>query len=145
MVFEKLFRRRHAAPPGPPPAQGDKLDLSTPIVIELARETMAFLQDNAPGWTAGYMRVMRQPDQTSTNGSWAAGSRVEIISAMKHDVYRRIEALGERLMAAMGRQRGVFLLVVQSDFSYEIKFEWDDLDRWIITKLDGATGLPAGL
>ena len=39
----------------------------------------------------------------------------------------------------------VCLLVVSSDFDYEIKFEQHDKNKWRITKLDGKSGIPEGL
>ena len=144
-MFDKLFLRRKTPPPSPPPSPDDKLDRSAPIVIELARHTLTWLQDKAPGWSAGFVRVRQEPGMTNARASYAVESRVELISAVGDPFVSGAGAIGERLVAAMGKEHGVVLLVVKSDFSYEIKFEWDDLDRWMITKLNGATGLPAGL
>lgn len=35
--------------------------------------------------------------------------------------------------------------MVDSSFEYEIKFEYEDMNRWRISKFDGGTGIPAGL
>ncbi|MEC4594383.1 MULTISPECIES: hypothetical protein [Nitrospirillum] len=51
---------------------------------------------------------------------------------------------GAALLRALGKETGVFLLTVDTGAQYDIRFDWDDLDRWRITKLDGGTGLPAG-
>ena len=91
------------------------------------------------------MRVDCEPGRHGARGSWATGSRVDLIQALRNDFLSRASGIGERLIAAMDKERGVALVIVQSDFSYEIKFEWDDMNRWMITKLNGATGVPAGL
>lgn len=38
----------------------------------------------------------------------------------------------------------MLLLIVKDNFSYEIKYEFEDLEKWRITKLGGATGIPEG-
>ena len=41
---------------------------------------------------------------------------------------------------------GVFLLVAEAgSYNYEIKYEFKNMKRWVITKLDGGTGIPEGL
>ncbi|QND84421.1 Uncharacterized protein ChrSV_2194 [Chromobacterium vaccinii] len=50
--------------------------------------------------------------------------------------------LGATLFKELGKSQGVFLLTIDAEFNYDINFEWKDLHRWEITKLDGGTGLP---
>ena len=50
-----------------------------------------------------------------------------------------------RLQAQIKKERGVFLVAANSDFDYEIKFEYQDMNRWQINKLDGRTGIPEGI
>ena len=126
-------------------APGDHHDRSTPIVIELARHALSWLQQKAPGWRAGYLRLRHEEGATDARASYATESQVELVSAVGDPFLRTAGAIGARLVAALGKERGVVLLVVKHDFSYEIRFDWDDPDRWMITKLGGATGLPAGL
>jgi hypothetical protein len=39
----------------------------------------------------------------------------------------------------------LFLLVVDNNYDYEMKCEYDDLSKWAITRMDVGTGVPAGL
>ena len=60
--------------------------------------------------------------------------------------HRRFKEHGVRLrelLAIDNRRFLVFLLTVDSDFEYDIAFEYDNPDRWQITKLDGGAGVPA--
>ncbi|GAB7126174.1 hypothetical protein JCM19000A_06810 [Silvimonas sp. JCM 19000] len=59
--------------------------------------------------------------------------------------FHPIAKKGQDLLAAPGKAEGVFLLVIDSNFDYEIKFEYEDLDRWKISKLGGGTGVPVGI
>ena len=125
--------------------QDDQHDRSTPIVIELARHAMTWLQAKAPGWKAGYVRVHQEPGSTNARASYATQDDVHLISAVGDPFVRAAGEIGARLIAAMDKERGIALLIVTSDFNYEVKFEWNDLERWMITKMNGASGRPAGL
>jgi len=46
---------------------------------------------------------------------------------------------------SLGQDTGVFVLTVRANCDFNIQYEWDDLTRWKITKLEGGTGLPEGL
>jgi len=48
----------------------------------------------------------------------------------------------ESILQVQGR---LFLLVTAPDFSYQIRFEFEDLNRWRISKLHGGTGVPEGI
>lgn len=45
------------------------------------------------------------------------------------------------LLHTFGETQGVALLTVDAAFDYKIDFDWNDLDRWKITKVDGASGI----
>jgi hypothetical protein len=49
------------------------------------------------------------------------------------------------VLVALGKDRGLFLLVADSSFNYEIKFEYQDLQKWRISKIAGGTGVPEGI
>ena len=53
--------------------------------------------------------------------------------------------LGQDLLAALGKTDGVFLLVTDFNFDYEIKFEYQNMNRWRIGKFAGGTGVPEGV
>ncbi|WP_197664926.1 hypothetical protein [Acinetobacter venetianus] len=52
---------------------------------------------------------------------------------------------GQELLAAFDKTKGIFLLVIDSNFDYEINFEYHDINRWKISKLAGGTGVPEGI
>jgi hypothetical protein len=69
-----------------------------------------------------------------------------LISAIKYGVfYDSMNAKGATLFSLMEKAKGVFVLVADSDSNYDMKFEWKDLHRWEITKMNGGTGVPHGL
>jgi hypothetical protein len=119
---------------------------TTPLVVEIAREFMTLLQSGGQPWVRGFFRFRSEENSFGSNASYVFGEHVFLISAMRNKVfYERTNELGRRLIESFDRTRGLFLIVVKSDFSYEIKFEWDDLNKWEIGKIDGGTGLPSGI
>jgi len=59
--------------------------------------------------------------------------------------YERMNTYGANLLDILGKTQGVFLLTIDSGLNYDIKFEWQNLNRWEITKLNKETGLPQGI
>ena len=39
----------------------------------------------------------------------------------------------------------LLLLVVDSNYDFELKYEYTELGKWATTKIDGGVGIPAGL
>ena len=116
------------------------------IVVEMAKKTIDLLRANARGWHKGYVRFYMDDGETGANGCFAGDGFVDLIGALDHNAfYQEFIALGERLFQALQKTRGVLLLQVDASFDYEAKFEWKDLAKWRITKLDGRSGLPDGL
>jgi len=83
---------------------------------------------------------------SEAKGSYTHESGTEIIDVTKHkDFFHPIAQKGKDLLTALGKTEGVFLLAVESNFEYEIKFEYQDMSRWKISKLGGGTGVPVGV
>ena len=116
---------------------------ATPVVIELAKRFIEFMRNLAPDWTKAFYRFRAEEERYGSNASYAVGSNVFLVAALKQAAfYDRMNALGATLLKDLGKSQGVFLLTIDAEFNYDIKFEWSDLHRWEITKLDGGTGLP---
>jgi hypothetical protein len=73
-------------------------------------------------------------------------SSVFLIDTLENsEALRALGRMGHELIRTLGEDAGVGLLTVNSKFEYEIQYEWNDLRRWNITKLDGGTGIPEGI
>ncbi|EGY00418.1 hypothetical protein AZA_70083 [Nitrospirillum viridazoti Y2] len=120
-------------------------DAASALVIDLAREFTAFLNSHSPGWVNGYYRFRAEKGRQGANASYTTASDVQLIGAVKAGAfYAAMNEMGAALLRTPGKGTGVFLLTVNAGAQYDIQFDWDDLDRWWITKLDGGKGLPAG-
>ncbi|TWB22778.1 hypothetical protein FBZ89_103408 [Nitrospirillum amazonense] len=120
-------------------------DAASALVIDLAREFIAFLNSHSPGWIKGYYRFRAEEGRHGANASYTTASDVLLIGAVRASaLYATMNEMAAALLRALERETGVFLLTVDAGAQYDIQFDWDDLDRWRITKLDGGTGLPVG-
>lgn len=121
-------------------------DETTLTIIELAKEFIGIVRKIEPGWTKAYYRFRSEGFRFGSKSSYVVGSTAMLISAMKHaKFYESMNEKGVKLLSLMGKEKGVFVLVVDSSFKYDVKFEWEDLQRWEITKMNGGTGVPDGL
>lgn len=120
-------------------------DDATPLVVEIAKSFMLFLRDIAPHWRKAYLRFSLQGSVSEIKASYVYESGVEIVDATKSkEFFHPMLQKGKDLLAALGKDGGIFLLVAESNFEYEIKFEYKDMNRWKISKLGGGTGIPVG-
>lgn len=112
-------------------------------VIELAKKFMEFMRNLEPDFSRAYYRFAIEPSRYGANGSYQSGDLVHLISAFDNEAFfQSMNELSRSLVESLSKNRGVFLLSIESTFDYKIDFDWVDLDRWRITKLDGASGLP---
>lgn len=124
-------------------------DGATPLVISLAKELMSAMQRINPGWEHAYWRFVSTDVHFGSNASYSAATEVTLISPFtESQLFEKLNELGRQLWNFERDQRRKFcvcLLVVSSNFDYEIKFEQRDENRWRITKLGGKSGLPDDL
>lgn len=119
---------------------------ATPLVIELAKSFTSLVRGIAPDWRTGYLRFCSHDAVSESKASYVHQSGVEIVDVLQHmDFFNAATAKGKDVLAAIGKSEGLFLLIADSNFDYEIKFEYDDMDKWKISKMKGGTGVPTGL
>lgn len=116
------------------------------VVIEMAKSTIDLVKAIDPAWRKAYLRFYMDGGESGANGSYANASAVNLLGTLDHaGYYGSMHSLGEQLFRLLQKERGVLLLAVDANFDYEIKFDWTNLDRWRITKLNGSSGVPEGL
>lgn len=121
-------------------------DNAAPLVVEMMKGLVSILRASDPNWGKAYLRVLLQVDRAQVCGSYIHESEVDLIDAMQHGkAMQDIAKLGRRLLSAVGKEEGLILLEIESNLQYEIRFEYDDMERWKIDKMEGNTGLPVGL
>lgn len=119
---------------------------ATPLVVDLAKRFISLIREIAPGWSKGYLRFCSLASVVESKASYVNQSGAEIIDVVKYkEFFQAISIHGQELLAALGKSEGLFLLIVDSNFDYEVKFEYSQLDKWRITKMRGETGIPTVL
>jgi hypothetical protein len=119
---------------------------SSAIVIELATEFIELMQRLAPEWSIAFFRFSLDPTKFGSVASYVSHPAVTIVDPFKHSgFFGGMNAKGVKLLRSLSKSQGVFLVVVDRDLTYDVKFDFDNLDRWRITKLNGGRGLPEGI
>ena len=121
-------------------------DTATPFAVGLAKALVKLAQEVEPDWRHAYMRVCIREGVVEAKASYVHASGAKLFDVLQHkDFFHSATREGRELIAALGKERGVFLLIVDSTMNYEFKFEDVNLDRWRISKMGGGTGVPEGL
>jgi len=121
-------------------------DEATPLVIDTAKSFISLIKQIAPGWQKAYLRFSEWDSISEAKASYVHPAGVEIIDVLQHKkFFQSISQSGGVLLASLGKPEGIFLLIVDSSFDYEIKFEYEDRSKWRISKIGGGGGIPEGL
>ncbi|PLC39723.1 hypothetical protein C0Q88_26110 [Ralstonia pickettii] len=123
---------------------------ATELVIALATHVIGQMQTTFPGWEEAYVRFHAVSDfQFGVRASYCTHNGVELISTLRHGAFiDGVMRLGIQLREALSNGDNKFcvgLFRANSRFAYRMDYEWNDLAKWNITKLNGASGLPEGL
>lgn len=119
---------------------------ANPLVVEIAKKFITLMIDIEPQWKKAYLRFSYSNSVAETKASFVFETRIEIIDVLKHKhFFHSINVKGQELLAAFDKTKGIFLLVIDSNFDYEINFDYHDINRWKISKLAGGTGVPEGI
>jgi hypothetical protein len=115
------------------------------LVVELAREFMQLAMRVNPSWTKAFFRYCHEKGRMGSNASCVSNGMADLIDPFEHHAtFNKLNDIGESLFQSTGKNTAVILLVVDSEFNYDLKFEYEDMSKWIINKMDGATGVPEG-
>ena len=124
-------------------------DRSTEVIVSLAQEVVGMMRRIEPSWSRSFWRFESEDSRCGSNASYEGPSGVTLISTLSEGpAFNRLNELGRQLWESEAnpeKRFSVCLLVIDSSLNYEVKFERSDMSKWRITKLNGASGLPAGL
>lgn len=126
-------------------------DEASGLIIELASKLIKTMQSMQKSWLRAFIRFeMTSSNTWGCNGSYETPVGVVLFNPFSdgRELFAAVNDLGPKLRQAAStpeREILVFLVVVDSDFNYNIHFDSTDADRWKISKLNSATGIPVGL
>ena len=117
------------------------------IIIEIAKSFIELFQQHMPSWRKGYYRFFAQPGTNGCTATYVVEGQTEaqFVDVFEHSTFlKEMRRKSLQLTHLMDLDQAVLLLVVTSDFDYEMNFEYNDFDRWNLTKEFGGTGVPEG-
>jgi hypothetical protein len=116
------------------------------IVVDLAKGLVEMLNSQHAKWQEGYFRFCLDVSRLGSNGSYVHESGVDLFDPFHGATFfDSMNAKSVELFKVLEKDQGVFLLKVNSEFQYDIQFDFENLDRWKISKVGGGNGLPANL
>ncbi|MEJ2419623.1 MAG: hypothetical protein P8Y45_22400 [Exilibacterium sp.] len=115
------------------------------LVVELAREFMQLVMRVNPSWTKAFFRYCHEGGRLGSNASCVSNDVADLIDPFDHNIaLNKLNDIAEEIFQSTGKDRAVILLIVDSKFNYDVKFEYIDMSKWMISKLDGSNGIPTG-
>lgn len=125
-------------------------DRESEVTIELARALIETMQTHVPSWKKAFVRFSATDAQFGSNGSYVTDAGVFLFDPFElQSFFEKFNALGSELRELVSKKNGstfcVLLLTVDSSFEYKIDFENNNSNKWKISKINGASGIPEGL
>jgi hypothetical protein len=120
-------------------------DAST-LVLAFARAAIELLPTLDPRWEKAYLRFHAAKGVRGASGSYQKLGEVELFDAFEQrEIFKLIHQYGGQLRQLLAPEPDctfVCLLTIDSDLTFGIKYDYDDANKWYISKLDGRTGIP---
>lgn len=118
------------------------------LVLQLARLLIREMQAMGKPWKKAFLRSEIAEDVHTHSGSFVLGDAAYLFNVFEHKaMFSTVSAIAPQLLEATAngdKRFCVALLIVDADFNYEVKYEYDDAGRWAISKLGGGSGMPQG-
>jgi hypothetical protein len=124
------------------------IDEASRLIVELARLLIREMQAMGKPWKKAFLRSEIADGVQTHNGSFVLGDAVYLFDVLEHKtMLSGVHEIAPQLHEATANEEKRFcvaLLMVDSNFNYEVQYEYDDVGRWAISKLGDGTGIPAG-
>jgi hypothetical protein len=124
------------------------LDANAELTVELAKIFIQEIQSSYSTWESAYLRIDANEDSIGCRISCKRSTQIELLDVLQHKSFTNaVIEIGSQLRECTpsnGKKFLVLLLVIENNFNYEIQYEYENSNRWAITKLGGGTGVPVG-
>lgn len=120
------------------------------ITITLAKTFISYMNGFNEPWDKAYFRFHMSDNHYGCSGSYSLNGSAKLIGVFENEeLYDSLESIALQLHEVMKKKvcTGGFrvaLLTITSDFDFDIKYEYTDINKWKITKID-SNGIPIGL
>lgn len=117
------------------------------IVLELAKDFIQVMLDSNEQFDKAFFRFHSDKNGYGGNASYISGQNVNLLGQFKFDGFvektcDNFEQL-KSLIAQNNKPFCVALLVIDSSYNFKVFYEYSDIDKWFITKID-SDGMPKG-
>lgn len=116
------------------------------LVVDLARAFAREMPTINPSWQRAYLRIAIDADVPGAKASYVSPAGVAIVDVIAHKpFFHWVTGIAGQLRDSLESKKPfkVALLILDSDLSYEMKYEYGNERRWAISKLNGGSGIPA--
>jgi len=118
------------------------------IVVSLASQYIDYLEENMRNWDKAFFRFyIDEGSNYGVTASYIVDGKVTLIGSIDHnDLYSRIRKeffLLWKKLRTHDKNFVASLLIVDFNFNFNVLFEYEDKERWVISKIN-SDGIPEG-
>ncbi|WP_163932464.1 hypothetical protein [Paraferrimonas sp. SM1919] len=117
-------------------------------LVFIAKEFINYTLESTEKWSEAYLRFESEPGARKVEmiyGYDGNGTFYEFNEANDEFTFAIMEPfkhLKELLFKKFEKEFCVCLLKIDSDYNYDFFYEYDDRNKWEISKMNGASGIP---
>jgi len=136
-MFGKLFNR-------------NKYKTQSEVTVLLAKKFISYMKNFSEPWDNAYFRFHFSDNDYGCNGSFSSNGNASIFDVFEHEtLFDSLQEIALQLHEAIlnadnSANFRVALLTINSAYEYDIKYEYEDINKWEITKTK-SNGIPVGL
>ena len=113
------------------------------LIIHLAKKFIGELNEIEPEFERAFYRFYVEDRMYESSSSYTTSDDVYIVSAFDSaEFFEDMDKMCLELMQEMQKVPALLLLSIDKNFDYKIQFEYADFNKWNISLLDEASGIP---
>ena len=119
------------------------------FIIDIAKQFLEFTFEFAVNWDEAFLRFSGNEDHNRLKCIYRSGNEATFFGFDKTSLSEFLDSVGElfielqkEITAQQGKEFCVCLLSVNSECDYHFYYEYEDTEKWKISKMDGQSGIP---
>lgn len=118
-------------------------DKETDLIIQLAKNFIEEIITLEPKFERAFYRFYVEDHMHESCSSYTVPNDVFIVSALdQHEFFDLMDDICLKIMQEMEKSPVLLLLTIDKSFDYKIQFEYENMEKWNISLMDGGTGIP---
>ena len=119
------------------------------LIIDIAKQFLSYAFESPNNWHEAYLRYSGNKNASGLTSIYRHGQIAEFYDfdedledQFYEDVRASLKKLQDAVTAQQGKEFCVCLLSINPECDYHFYYEYEDTEKWEISKMDGQSGIP---